>query len=189
MLRGIQAHNLKVTGSNPVPATKISRVFKRLSAALRGGVCVCSIRGSTVEARGREAPRATAKTAFAPRHPRVARTGTSGAGRSRPKAAPRRATRHSPRRPFWHRAANDCKQPKPPSAIQGCGASRVVSKCVSGGPETLDVMFRRAISAAPASHSRPCRSTRKARRSAGNLRTGSCPAPPRACSPVRRRAS
>ena len=48
------AHNLKVTGSNPVPATKNSRVIKRLSAALRGGVCVCANRGSTVEARGKE---------------------------------------------------------------------------------------------------------------------------------------
>ena len=48
------AHNLKVTGSNPVPATKKSRVVKRLCAALRGGVCVCATRGSTVEARGRE---------------------------------------------------------------------------------------------------------------------------------------
>ena len=47
-------HNLKVTGSNPVPATKLSLVIKLLCAALRGGVCVCSIRGSTVEARGRE---------------------------------------------------------------------------------------------------------------------------------------
>jgi hypothetical protein len=33
-------HNLKVVGSNPTPATKLPRVIKRLSAALRGGVCV-----------------------------------------------------------------------------------------------------------------------------------------------------
>ena len=49
-----QAHNLKVTGSNPVPATKFLRVIKRLSAALRGGLRVSKTRGSTVEARGRE---------------------------------------------------------------------------------------------------------------------------------------
>jgi len=36
------------------PATKIPRVIKRLGAALRGGVCVSSTRGSTVEARGAE---------------------------------------------------------------------------------------------------------------------------------------
>ena len=46
-------HNLKVTGSNPVPATKIFFVIKCLRAALRGGVCVSNTRGSTVEARGR----------------------------------------------------------------------------------------------------------------------------------------
>ena len=55
------AHNLKVTGSNPVPATKKLRVIKRLHAALRGGVCVCKTRGSTVEARGREVLRADAQ--------------------------------------------------------------------------------------------------------------------------------
>ena len=49
-----QAHNLKVVGSNPTPATKILRVINRLSAALRGGVCVSNTRGSTVEARGSE---------------------------------------------------------------------------------------------------------------------------------------
>src|SRR6056297_2305002 len=54
-----QAHNLKVVGSNPTPATNILRVFKRLSAALRGGVCVSNTRGSTVEARGAEVLRAT----------------------------------------------------------------------------------------------------------------------------------
>ena len=84
-----QAHNLKVVGSNPTPATKLSRVIKRLNAALRGGVCVSSHRGSTVEARGNEVPRVTAKIAFAPLQPCVARTGTSGAGRSRPLAAGR----------------------------------------------------------------------------------------------------
>ena len=52
------AHNLKVTGSNPVPATKKSRLIKRVHAALRGGVCVCKTRGSTVEARGCEVLRA-----------------------------------------------------------------------------------------------------------------------------------
>ena len=35
-----QAHNLKVVGSNPTPATRIRRLIKRLRAALRGGVCV-----------------------------------------------------------------------------------------------------------------------------------------------------
>ena len=35
-----QAHNLKVTGSNPVPATKKLKYIKCLCAALRGGVCV-----------------------------------------------------------------------------------------------------------------------------------------------------
>ena len=49
-----QAHNLKVVGSNPTPATKSIRVIKRLCAALRGGVCVSAARGSTVEARGAE---------------------------------------------------------------------------------------------------------------------------------------
>ena len=51
------AHNLKVVGSNPTPATRISSLIKRLNAALRGGVCVCAHRGSTVEARGKEALR------------------------------------------------------------------------------------------------------------------------------------
>ena len=55
-------HNLKAAGSNPAPATKILRVIKRLSAALRGGVCVCKTRGSTVEARGREVLGKNAKT-------------------------------------------------------------------------------------------------------------------------------
>ena len=54
------AHNLKVVGSNPTPATKIIRVSKRLRAALRGGVCVCAHRESTVEARGKEVLRAQA---------------------------------------------------------------------------------------------------------------------------------
>ncbi len=48
------AHNLKVTGSNPVPATKTYRVIKRLNAALRGGVRISTTRGSTVEARESE---------------------------------------------------------------------------------------------------------------------------------------
>ena len=47
-------HNLKVAGSNPAPATKKLRKIKILRAALRGGVCACAHRGSTVEARGRE---------------------------------------------------------------------------------------------------------------------------------------
>jgi hypothetical protein len=55
------SHNLKVVGSNPTPATKIHRVIKRLRAALRGGVCVSSARGSTVEARRTEVLHATAK--------------------------------------------------------------------------------------------------------------------------------
>ena len=53
-LERYQAHNLKVVGSNPIPATKSLHHIKRFSAALRGGVCVCSTRGSTVEARGAE---------------------------------------------------------------------------------------------------------------------------------------
>ena len=63
-----QAHNLKVVGSNPTPATNFLRVIKRLSAALRGGVCVSNIRGSTVEARGREVLDIAAKSA-SPRSP------------------------------------------------------------------------------------------------------------------------
>ena len=47
-------HNLKVVGSNPTPATRLLHDIKRLSAALRGGVCVSNTRGSTVEARGAE---------------------------------------------------------------------------------------------------------------------------------------
>jgi hypothetical protein len=35
-----QAHNLKVVGSNPTPATKSLRDIRCLDAALRGGVCV-----------------------------------------------------------------------------------------------------------------------------------------------------
>jgi len=46
------AHNLKVAGSNPAPATKSPRIIKCLRVALRGGACVCAYRGSTVEARG-----------------------------------------------------------------------------------------------------------------------------------------
>ena len=49
-----QAHNLKVTGSNPVPATKNTNDIRYLQSAPRGGVCVSKIRGSTVESRGRE---------------------------------------------------------------------------------------------------------------------------------------
>ena len=56
------AHNLKVVGSNPTPATKFPNVIKRLSAALRGGVCVSATRGSTVEARGAEVLHVGAKT-------------------------------------------------------------------------------------------------------------------------------
>ena len=48
------AHNLKVVGSNPTPATKFTRHFKCLRAALAGGFLRSSTRGSTVEARGRE---------------------------------------------------------------------------------------------------------------------------------------
>ena len=58
-------HNLKVTGSNPVPATKKQSVIKRLRAALRGGVCVCAHRGSTVEARGHEVLQNKAKIRLA----------------------------------------------------------------------------------------------------------------------------
>ena len=49
-----QAHNLKVVGSNPTPATKFPRIIKCLNAALRDGVCVSTHRGSTVEARRTE---------------------------------------------------------------------------------------------------------------------------------------
>jgi hypothetical protein len=55
------AHNLKVTGSNPVPATNFLRATKRLHAALRGGLRVSKTRGSTVEASGREVLRGDAK--------------------------------------------------------------------------------------------------------------------------------
>jgi hypothetical protein len=58
---GEWAHNLKVTGSNPVPATKSRRVTNRLQAALRGGFCVSKTRGSTVEARRREVLRGDAQ--------------------------------------------------------------------------------------------------------------------------------
>lgn len=44
------------------PATKFYRFIKRLNAALRGGVCVSTTRGSTVEARGAELLHITAKT-------------------------------------------------------------------------------------------------------------------------------
>ena len=54
-------HNLKVTGSNPVPATSFIHVTKRLRAALWGGFCVSKTRGSTVEAREKEIVRATAQ--------------------------------------------------------------------------------------------------------------------------------
>jgi hypothetical protein len=50
-------HNLKVVGSNPTPATRFFCGINRLSAALRGGVCVSTARGSTVEARGCAVPR------------------------------------------------------------------------------------------------------------------------------------
>ena len=63
-----QAHNLKVVGSNPTPATKILRVIRCLNAALRGGVCVCANRGSTVEARGCEVLRADARPVAAADH-------------------------------------------------------------------------------------------------------------------------
>ena len=54
-------HNLKVVGSNPTPATKFNHNIKDLNAAPRGGVRVSTTRGSTVEARGGETPRAIAK--------------------------------------------------------------------------------------------------------------------------------
>ena len=49
-----QAHNLKVTGSNPVPATKYSRKNKDLQIAPRGDFCVVKLPGSSAEARGCE---------------------------------------------------------------------------------------------------------------------------------------
>jgi hypothetical protein len=54
-------HNLKVVGSNLAPATKLTCFSKCLSAALRGGVCVYNICGSTVEAKMREIPHIAAK--------------------------------------------------------------------------------------------------------------------------------
>ena len=48
------AHNLKVTGSNPVPATKISLVISYLQDSPRGAFCVAKSPGSTAEAKGRE---------------------------------------------------------------------------------------------------------------------------------------
>ena len=48
------AHNLKVVGSNPTPATKIPKCFSDLRGARKGAFCVSSTPGSTVEARGRE---------------------------------------------------------------------------------------------------------------------------------------
>ena len=56
-----QAHNLKAAGSNPAPATRNTRFIKLLIAALRGGVCVSTARGSTVEARGAEVLHVAAK--------------------------------------------------------------------------------------------------------------------------------
>ena len=46
------AHNLKVVGSNPTPATKLQRVISYLQSALRGVFCVGISPGSTAEARG-----------------------------------------------------------------------------------------------------------------------------------------
>ena len=48
-----QAHNLKVTGSNPVPATRIARQLKRLAGFLLTEPSFQKSTGSTVEARGR----------------------------------------------------------------------------------------------------------------------------------------
>ena len=48
-----QAHNLKVTGSNPVPATRKARQLKRLAGFWLPGPGFQKIHGSTVEARRR----------------------------------------------------------------------------------------------------------------------------------------
>lgn len=56
---GQAADRVSKLRANPVPATKFTRVIKRLRAALRGGVCDSSPRGSTVEARGAEVLRAS----------------------------------------------------------------------------------------------------------------------------------
>ena len=48
-----QAHNLKVTGSNPVPATRIARQLRRLAGFLLTEPSFQKSTGSTVEARGR----------------------------------------------------------------------------------------------------------------------------------------
>jgi len=45
-------HNLKVTGSNPVPATTKSGVISYLQSAPRGAFCVAKSPGSTAEAKG-----------------------------------------------------------------------------------------------------------------------------------------
>jgi hypothetical protein len=47
-------HNLKAAGSNPAPATKLSRVISYLQSAPRGAFRVAILPGSTAEARGRE---------------------------------------------------------------------------------------------------------------------------------------
>ena len=38
-----QAHNLKVVGSNPTPATKFSNNYNALRPAKRGAFCLCAI--------------------------------------------------------------------------------------------------------------------------------------------------
>lgn len=49
-----QAHNLKVTGSNPVPATKIPLYYNTIRPATKRGFLLRPSRGSTVEAHERE---------------------------------------------------------------------------------------------------------------------------------------
>jgi hypothetical protein len=61
----VSAHNLKVTGSNPVPATKSLQYIKTLRPAKTRGFCMSKTRGSTVEARGGEVLHITAKLSFA----------------------------------------------------------------------------------------------------------------------------
>jgi hypothetical protein len=58
----LKAHNLKVVGSNPTPATKLQRVISYLQSALRGVFCVAKSPGSTAEARGRAGLRNNAKS-------------------------------------------------------------------------------------------------------------------------------
>ena len=81
-------HNLKAAGSNPAPATKLSRVISNLQSAPRGAFCIAISPGSTAEARGCEVFGNKAKTAWASvGWPLLARRLLSTTGRERPKVA------------------------------------------------------------------------------------------------------